>query len=245
MSSLLTELGIENPWMNVPGFLGYLPPAHLDFPLTMGAFLPPPLSLIPRTPVENHCAVSYPGGVLLHTGLPNPGLTAAARIYAQRWARLAVPVWLNLMPNNGEEAETMSSLVDELENVAAYQVSLPREADAAERKSLLAASGGEKPFLVEIPLDQVNEDLLAGVKESNACGVLLSAPRGKLQNDQKWVRGRLYGPALFPQVVDALRRLRALDKPILVGTGVYTAEQAEALLGLGVEAVQFDLALWA
>lgn len=244
MSGYLAELGIESPWLNAPGFLGALPPARLEFEGEMGAFLPMPLSLQPRTPVENRCLVRYPGGMMLHTGLPNPGLKAVVKQYGARWARLELPVWLALLPNNAEEAEEMSVVVDELENVAVCQIELPRQASREERRNILAAAAGEKPFFVELPLDLVNREMLSIIQESAAAGVVLSGPRGRLMNGGKWVNGRLYGPALYPQVVSMLHTLRKLNRPILVGCGVASIEQGKQLLELGVEGVQLDLMLW-
>ena len=244
MSGFLAELGIESSWLNAPGFLGPLPPARVELDVEMGAFLPISLSLQPRNPVENRCLARYPGGVMLHTGLPNPGLRAAVKQYGARWGRLDLPVWLALLPNNGEEAAEMSEVVDDLENVAVVQVELPRQASREERRNILAAAQGEKPFFVDLPLDQVNREMLGLIQESAASGVVLSGPRGRLLNNGKWVNGRLYGPALYPQVISVLHTLRRLNRPIIVGCGVSSIEQGEQLLGLGVEGVQLDLLLW-
>lgn len=244
MSDFLNSLGNLNAWGNAAGFLGLLPPAQTEFGKDLGVFLPSPLSLNPRDPVENRCLVSYPGGVLLHTGLPNPGIKKAVQTYSERWSRLPMPVWLNLLPNNADEAAQLSEIVDELENTAASVITLPTSASREERKLILNAARGEKPFLAEIPLDMVNGDLVDCVRFSEAAGVVLGAPRGRLFKDGKWVNGRLYGPALFPQVIAALRLLRRTGKPILVGCGVCSLEQGEQLLHLGVEAVLVDVLLW-
>jgi hypothetical protein len=244
MSGALNELGIASPWLNVPGFLGGLPPARMDLDLEMGAFLPMSISMQPRSPVENRCLVRYPGGVLLHTGMPNPGLRESIKQYAARWARLDLPVWLSLLPNNADEAEEMSEVVDELENVTTFQLELPRRSSKEECRSILTAAAGEKSFFVEIPLDLVNRDTLGMVQNSPAFGVVLSAPRGRLLNDGKWVNGRLYGPALYPQVISQLHSLRRLGKAVVIGCGVSSIEQGEQLIGLGVDGVQVDLPLW-
>jgi dihydroorotate dehydrogenase len=224
--------------------LDYLPPSHLEFPVEMGAFLPPSLSFNARNPAAVRAALPFPGGVLLRTGLPNPGMAAALKKYAQRWERLALPLWLSLIPGNATEAQEMSALVDDLECAVAFQMLLPRGASMRERAEILSAAQGEKPFFVELPLDEVSHEFIAMIQKSAASGVVVSAPRGILQRREQWVSGRLYGPALYPRTALAVRDLVREKVPVMAGCGVNTAAQGQALLDLGAIAVQLDVVLW-
>jgi dihydroorotate dehydrogenase (NAD+) catalytic subunit len=59
------------------------------------------------------------------------------------------------------------------------------------------------------------------------------------------VRGRLFGPAIFPLALQAVAALKErLQVPILASGGVYRGEQATALLRAGASAVQLDGVLW-
>jgi len=243
--AFLEEIGLESPWMNAAGFFGYMPPAHNEFNAPMGAFLPPPLTVEPRSPVENRALIRYPGGVLLHTALPNPGIKTAIRLYALRWSRLHLPVWLHLMPADVEEACEMSALADELENILAIEIELPLRFSVRDKLAMLNAAKGEKPVLAAIGVDEVDSDFILGCRSIGVNAVVLSAPRGRLLHKGQWVNGRLYGPALFPQMSLVLMRYRKIGLPLIAGCGVFTPEGGQELLDAGAAAVQVDAALWA
>jgi dihydroorotate dehydrogenase (NAD+) catalytic subunit len=59
------------------------------------------------------------------------------------------------------------------------------------------------------------------------------------------VRGRLYGPAIFPHALQAVAQLKEqLQVPIFAAGGVYRREDAMALLRAGAAAVQLDGVMW-
>lgn len=243
-NNFLAELGLDSPWMNVAGFLGYLPPTRLEFAVQWGAFLPPPLTFQARTPAENRALLHYPGGFLLHNALPNPGLPSAVKQYAKRWAKVKLPVWLHLFIENEEEAAQMSALADELENVLAIEVELPVRASNKARLAILNAARGEKPLLAVLPLNEVDREMIAACANSGVAGLVMAAPRGRLLKDGAWVNGRLYGPSLLPQVVLTLERYRKIGLPLIAGCGIYSAREGEQLLRAGASALQVDAVLW-
>ncbi len=240
----LDEMGLVSPWMNVAGFLGYLPPAHLEFGAEMGAFVPPMLTRQARNVAENRALLPYSGGFLLHNASPNPGITAALRQYAKRWSNLKLPVWLHLFAENEEEAAQMSALADELENVLAVQIEVPLRMANKARLAIWNAARGEKPLLAVLPLDEVQRDLVSGCAALGLSGLVLAAPRGRMRKNESWVNGRLYGPALLPQMVLALERYRKMGLPLIAGGGVYSLEEGDMLLKAGAVALQVDAALW-
>lgn len=238
------EMGLASPWMNAAGFLGYLPPAHLEFSELMGVFIPPPLSDLSRSPVVNRTAISYPGGFLLHTAFPNPGLKAAVRQYRPRWSKLHLPVWLHLLPVDEVEAAEMSKLADDLDNVIAIEVEPPARISLHERLSILTAARGEKPILAVVPLDEVSREFITGCEEGGISAAILTAPRGRLLRAGHWVNGRLYGPSLYPQMAMTLARFVKCNLPLIAGCGVFSIEAGQELLEAGATALQVDGALW-
>jgi len=244
VSAVLAELGISSPWLNVPGFLGYLPPAKLELGVPLGAFLPPPLSVIARSPASSRTSIPFAGGMLIRSGLPNPGLAEAMRQYGTRWGRLEAPLWLGLLPRDATDAQEMSARADELECAVTFEMLLPRGATVQKRADILAAAQGEKPFFVELPLDEVSREAVEVIRKSSARGIVVSAPRGTLLQGDQWVSGRLYGPALHPQMVRVVKDMVQAGLTVIAGCGVSTAAQGEALLQLGVSAIQFDIAWW-
>lgn len=240
----MDEIGLPSPWMNVAGFLGYLPPARMDFEAEMGAFVPPVLTLQQQLPAENRALIQYTGGFLLHNALPNPGMGTIIKQYAKKWARVKVPVWLQVFAENEDEAAQMSALADELENVLALQVEFPLRTSTRTRLAILNAAKGEKPLLAVLPAAEVDREFLTGCASQGVSGAVLAAPRGRLMARDGWVNGRLYGPSLLPQIVFALERHRRFGFPLIAGSGIFSVAAGEQLLKAGAAALQVDAALW-
>jgi dihydroorotate dehydrogenase len=194
-------LDLRSPWLNAAGSLGFTPPESWTWSEPPGAFVTNPVSLFPRTPAEGRGIIPFPGGFLLHSGLPNPGLKGLLAI--------------------GPQAEPEEAL------------------------RLARAGVGELPLVVNFPLTAAAEawvDKLAGL---GASAVSLGAPRGLLPGAKgKLVAGRLYGPAILPLALAAVRSLRRQALPVIAGGGVYRKADGEALLAAGATAVQLDSVLW-
>jgi len=61
----------------------------------------------------------------------------------------------------------------------------------------------------------------------------------------QYLRGRLYGPALLPLLLNTLARWRSkLPIPIIACGGIATPQDAIACLELGATAIQVDALLW-
>jgi dihydroorotate dehydrogenase (NAD+) catalytic subunit len=239
------DLEIPSPWMNAAGTLGFYPPAHWPLPEPQGIFVTNPLSCRPRTPAAERAALAYPGGLLLHSGLPNPGLQAVLRKYAGHWARSPIPIWVHLIPTNPSEADEMVRELEGVEGVAAVEVSVEANEDGAAALDILAAARGELPLVACLALSTVNQAWVKQIARLGVAAVTLSAPRGLLPNSAgKLIPGRLYSPALIPQVLASLSALRKLNLPVIAGAGVFRRQDAAALLGHGAAAVQVDTALW-
>lgn len=242
---MITELEINTPWMNAAGTLGFSPSARWAWPQAPGAFVTNPISLLPRTPAKNRALLRYPGGFLLHGGLPNPGLARVLRQHAAAWKRSSLPVWVHLLAERPEEIHSMVLALEEVEGVAAVEVGLPPEADAGLALELISAAQGELPVAACVPLNLAGQAWLAKLAGMGVRALTLGAPRGTLPNAAgALVQGRLYGPGLYPLMLSALTRFRSLGLPLIAGVGAFTVQQGEALLQAGASAVQLDAALW-
>lgn len=240
------DIFLTSPYLNSAGALGWTPPAAWNYPQPLGAFITPPLSLKPRTAAEERGLVPFPGGFLLHTGWPNPGLRSALKHYAPRWAHSEAPVWVHLLVSTPAETSEMVRLLEGLENVLGIELGLPPQASSAEKLELVRAAQGELPVAVCAGLDQISEDWLRALPEIGADCLTLTAPRGSLPKEPggKLISGRLYGPALFPLMLQAVRALRPLGLPLIAGAGIFRPQDAQTLLSAGAWAVQLDAALW-
>lgn len=247
------DLQLHTPIMNAAGMLGFAPdpfgPLELE---RLGMFVTDPLSLKARSPARGVRYLEYAGGFLLHTGYPNPGLNAALRRFAPRWARSSLPVMVHLLGQSAETLATMVTQLETVEGVAAIELGVPPEAEAELVQRLIEACLGELPLVVRLPLDRAvslaDELAESGLGEALAA-VSLAPPRGALPAsasnlEWEWAVGRLYGPALFPHALAAVRAVRRIGLPVIGGCGIYTSPQVHAMLGCGAIGVQLDSVLW-
>jgi dihydroorotate dehydrogenase (NAD+) catalytic subunit len=239
------DLSFQLPLMNAAGSLGFAPDPHGPADLEcFGAFVTNPVSLSPRTPAQERRCLPYPGGFLLHTGYPNPGIRAVLRRCAARWERSPVPIIVHILAQRGEEVFEIARRLDKLENLAALELGIPPEASPALAAELVSAALSERLVIARLPLEHA-EELASVVIASGAAAISLGAPRGALPAAPgKIIKGRLYGPAVFPLALETLQRLLRLGSPVIGGGGVYEPSQAEAMLQAGAVSVQLDAVLW-
>ena len=246
------DLYFSKPIMNTSGSLGFAPDSRAGVALdSFGAFVTNPFSLRPRLPAAKPELIEYPGGFLLHTGLPNPGLRAGIKKYASRWDKSDMPIIIHLMADRPEETQRMVGMLESQENVMATELGFaPLLANDIIRLTLEMCLG-ELPLIFSLPVEQV---LSLGPRliQEGAQAISISAPRGALpltpspspKERGEPITGRLYGPSLFPQTLETVYSAAKLGLPIVGAGGVWNKENAEAMLSAGALAVQVDAALW-
>jgi dihydroorotate dehydrogenase (NAD+) catalytic subunit len=242
------ELDIRSPWLNAAGSLGYAAPSPETWSWSepIGAFITNPVSLFPRTPAVERAVIPFPGGFLIHSGLPNPGLKGLLA-NARRWERSAVPLWVHIIGDTPEEIERMVRVLENQEYVSAIELGISPQAETEQALKLVQAAVGELPLVVNFQLTAAAEswvDKLAGL---GASALSLGAPRGLLPAAGaagKLIAGRIYGPAILPLALAAVRSLRRQPLPVITGGGVYRKADGEALLAAGAVGVQLDSVLW-
>lgn len=250
------ELSLASPWMNAAGMLGFAPQtapgsrrppgqAETSAVEPMGAFVTNPISLNPRAPAADRCMVPFAGGVLLHSGLPNPGLSRVLRRYAARWAKSPAPVWVHLIGSNPDEIYQMVRRLEGIDGVEAVEIGLPPNARDDQALAFIDAAYGELPLIAHLPLTAAAEPWLDELPAHGASAVSFGGPRGTLLDETgRPVSGRLYGPALLPLIMAAVQTARRLGIPIIAGAGIYHPRDAQMLRDAGAWAVQLDTVLW-
>jgi len=240
-----SNLSFATPLMNAAGSLGFAPELRLPLDLSQfGAFLTNPVSLLPRTPAHGPRCLPFPGGFLLHTGYPNPGLEAVLRRCAQRWARSPLPVLVHLLGQGVDDLACMAMRLEMVTGVTGIELGFPKDADREMVRAFIRAASGELPVIACLPIDHAVE-LAQAALEAGAVAISLGAPRGVLPLPEGgFVQGRLYGPALFPQALAAVRGLATTGTPVIGAGGVYSQVQVQAMLAAGALAVQLDSVLW-
>jgi dihydroorotate dehydrogenase (NAD+) catalytic subunit len=243
------ELFLSSPWINAAGSMGWALPARWSVPgidlKMLGAFVTNPVSQGKHTPAGERELLPFPGGALLHSGLPNPGLSRVLNKYRERWAQSSLPVWVHLIGSTPGEIQTMVRRLEECEGVAAVELGLPPDLHPEELLALVEAAYGELPLVVQLPLTAAGEGWLTRLPGLGVSAVSLGAPRGALPGSTgRPVVGRLYGPALYPQTLNAVQSIQRLGIPVIAGPGIYRQDTAKALLNAGALAVQLDTVLW-
>ena len=252
------DLYFSKPIMNAAGSLGFAPDSRTGISLdSFGAFVTNPFSLRPRLPTAQPTVIEYPGGFLLHTGLPNPGISAGIKRYASKWNKSDLPIIVHLMADRPEETRNMVRMLEEIENVMAVELGFaPLLADDILMLTLEMCLG-EIPLIFSLPVEQVLS-LGPRLVQDGAQAISIGAPRGALaltpspypeghtspSGRGELVTGRLYGQSLFPQALNIVRDAAKLGIPIIGAGGVWTKENVDAMLSVGALAVQVDAALW-
>ena len=246
------DLYFSKPLMNAAGSLGFAPDPRTGMPfVSFGAFVTNPLSLRPRHPTAKPQIIEYPGGFLLHTGLPNPGFNSAIRKYASRWDKSELPVIVHLMADRPEETQRMVRMLESQENVMAAELGFAPLLAGDIILLTLEMCLGEVPLIFSLPVEQVL-NLGPRLVQEGAQAISISAPRGALplptttapSKSGELTTGRLYGPSLFPRTLETVYSAAKLGLPIIGAGGVWSKENADAMLSTGALAVQLDAVMW-
>jgi dihydroorotate dehydrogenase (NAD+) catalytic subunit len=251
-------LTLANPVMPAAGCFGFgTEYARLVDVEMLGAVVAGPITAAPRQGAAPPRTLPIAGGVLLHTGLANPGVAAAIRRYARAWARSPVPVIVHVAGTTPDEAASCCRRLSSVEAIAGIELGLPDTAGGStELADVLddltaiiraARTTASQPLIVQLPLSRADA-LCEAVVESGADALTVAAPpRGTAWHASSghFVTGRLYGPFVLPLALRALRRVAEIVPVPLIGCGgIHSAEDGLAFLHAGAVAVQVGGALW-
>ena len=239
------DIYFSKPIINAAGSLGFSPDPRAGIPFDrFGAFITNPISLRPRLPTPQPALIEFPGGFLLHTGLPNPGLSAVIKKHSPRWNRADLPIVPHLMADRPEESAQMVHMLEGIENVMAVELGFAPLLSNDILLLTLDMCLGEVPLIFSLPMEQV---LSLGPKliEKGAVAISIACPRGALVNDKnKLTTGRVHGPSIFPQALNTVRTAAMSGIPIIGAGGVWTEKDAADMLSAGAMAVEMDASLW-
>lgn len=235
-------LALRSPLLNAAGILGFAGEARGSVDLAaLGAFVTNPFTFNSRTPARPPNAVELPDGVLIHTGLPNPGLKAALRRYPREWQRLGPPVILHLAATQLAEVRASVDLLEREERVAGVELGFRDDVEAGELAALIRAVAGAVPLVARLPAGR-GVELAEAALNAGADALVLSAPP---RQTVKGVTGRLYSPQVLGFVVEEIRAVSQLTPLPLIGAGgVFSLENAQTMLAAGAVAFQLDAVLW-
>lgn len=240
-------LTLRGPLLNAAGVLGFAGEYRglLDFS-QLGAFVTNPITLHARTPAAPPNAVALPDGVLIHTGLPNPGLRAALRRFPREWERdlirLGVSVILHLAATTPAEVRRSVDWIEREERVSGVELGFRDDVTADELEMLVRPARGGAPLIARLPAGRGLE-LAGAATRAGADALTVSAPPRRTVGA---VTGRYYGRDCLPAALDEVRAVCALlpETPVIGAGGLFTPDDVRAMREAGAVAVQLDAALW-
>jgi dihydroorotate dehydrogenase len=214
----------------------------------LGVFITNPISLEPRTPAALRCAIPFNGGVLLHSGYPNPGLGQIVKKHARVWSKSDIPIILHLMADDLHSMEKMIRILENVEGVSGLELSFAPECKPHEMARILQISIMERPVIAQLDIEQMKM-VLPLMETTDLTAVSMMSKRGSLplncvNGETVNITGRLFGPSLFPQALLNLEKALSYGFPVIVSGGIMTKMQVEQALISGAYAVQLDTVLW-
>ncbi len=217
----------------------------------LGAIITNPVTIDQWNPATGTRIVSLDAGILVHTGLPNPGLARVIKQNINVWRKLPVPVIVHLVATSARQIKQAGDMLDPLDEVAGVELGLPDDiSEDAAFDLVRSASTIEKPLLVRLPFFECYQ-LAEAVVEAGADTIVVSAaPRGTARDEHsgRLVNGRIYGPLLKPVILRMVGRLRRQvpdEIPIIGAGGIHSPQDARDYIDAGAIAVQVDTATWA
>ena len=256
MSIQITRAGkyslfVDSPVMNAAGVAGFANNyRHLIDVRKLGAFVTNPVTIDPWSPATGTRVVPMDAGVLVHTGLPNQGLSKVIKEYDPIWHDMGLPIILHIVGTTTDHITTMVRRLDRVDSVAAIELGLDDDItwEEAEALTLAATNTAEKPVLVRLPAFAVNE-VADVVVDSGADALVVAAPpRGTARDPRsgKLVSGRVYGPLVKPMILRLVGSLarRITDVPIIGAGGIHSSQDARDYIEAGARAVQVDSVTW-
>ncbi len=244
-------LVVENPVIAAAGTFGFDGAAYqnlVDF-TKLGAIVTNPVTWKPRHVAGGPRVVPLPSGVLIHTGLPNPGVNQVIKTFGARWAHSLAPVIVHVVATSPGEVARCTSVLDRCEGVDGIELGLHDQAEPEDIAAIVQAAHDNTllPILAKVPLYRAVE-LARAAEEAGAGGlVVASPPRGTTRDPEsgKLVGGRLYGPWLKAQALRAVGQVaRAAQIPVIGCGGIHSPDDARDYLEAGAAAVQVDTLIW-
>jgi len=244
------SLEVQTPVMPAAGTFGY-GDVYRDFINVekLGAIVTNPITYESRSPASGTRVVPLDAGILVHTGLPNPGLNKVLKRYRNLWLMLPLPIIVHLVGTTADQVRKSVSRLDGEESVNAIELGLNDDISWKEAEELVKAAveKTEKPVLVRLPLQDAYE-IAEAVSDAGAGALVIAAPpRGTARDPLtgRLVSGRIYGPLVKPMVLRVVGQIiRRVDIPIIGAGGIHTPQDARDYLEAGARAVQVDSVIW-
>lgn len=244
-------LSLNSPVMTASGVMGFANAYYNIIDISkLGAYVTNPITYAPWSPATGTRVVPIDAGVLLHTGLPNPGLSRTIKEYKAVWRDMDIPVIAHLVATEPDHIEKAVRHIDSEETLMAIELGLDDDISRRDAEHLVktAKRVAEKPIIVRLPVSDAYE-LAYAVSDAGADALVLTAPpRGTARDPRsgRLVSGRIYSPVVKAMVLRLVGVLASQidDIPIIGAGGIHSTQDARDYLEAGAVAVQLDSVTW-
>jgi dihydroorotate dehydrogenase (NAD+) catalytic subunit len=216
---------------------------------TLGALVTSPVTHKPWNPASGTRVIPLDAGVLVHTGLPNQGISKTVGQYRTAWEKLDVPVIMHIVATTVDDVARCASRIEAEDVISGIELGLNDDTspEVAEDFIKAAIKNTEKPLLIRLPMQDAYE-LARPCADAGAGGLVVTAPpRGTARDPYsgRLVPGRIYGPMVKPMALRIVGQLaNRIDIPIIGAGGVHSPQDARDFIEAGARAVQVDSVTW-
>jgi dihydroorotate dehydrogenase (NAD+) catalytic subunit len=243
-------LQIANPVIGAAGIFGFSGEYGRLIDLDkLGAIVTNPVTWKPRRAASGTRVVPLDSGVLVHTGLPNPGMHHVYREYAAKWRNAPAPIIVHIVATTPDEVGKCAQVLEMAEGVVGIEIGLNDQATHRDARLMIGAArqNTHLPLLARLPLYQVAEVAQSAEEAGADALVIAGPPRGTARDPLtgQLVGGRTYGPWLKAQCLRAVGQMAGHVKiPIIGCGGIHNPDDARDYLEAGAIAVQIDTVAW-
>ena len=215
----------------------------------LGAIVTNPVTYKPWHPATGTRVIPLDAGVLVHTGLPNLGISKTLAKYRTALDKLPLPIILHVVATSPGDVASCAARIDAEHAIDAIELGLNDDTSIDESVDFVRAAvrRTEKPVLVRLPLNEAYT-LAQPVADAGAGALVIAAPpRGTARDPYsgRLLSGRIYGPLVKPMVLRVVGQLAdQVDVPIIGAGGIHSPQDARDYLDAGAVAVQVDSATW-
>jgi len=250
-------LMLRNPLIAGPGTIGYGREYGRLLPLErLAAVITNTTTLHARPGNPQPRLAETPAGMILATGLQNPGLRTVLQRHARLWERLPVPVILSLAAEDEQSFAQCIELAQHTGAVAAFELEpdlLTTDVDMVGVVDALRGISGV-PLLVHLPVapPQALADAIVDLEAVGCDGVIVGSPWPGLVTaqaaSQQLLAGGVCGPAIRPLALrlvhDVVQLLGTEHVPLLAAGGISSAADVASFLAVGASAVILDTVIY-
>ncbi len=243
-------LQVVNPVIGAAGIFGFSGEyARLIDLSKLGAIVTNPVTWKPRRAASGTRVVSLDSGVLVHTGLPNPGMHSVYRNYAAKWQNSAAPIIVHVVATSPDEVGKCVQVLDMNDGIVGVEIGLSDQSTHRDARLMIGAARQNTtlPLMARLPLYYAAH-VAAASEEAGADALVVAAPpRGTARDPLtgQLVGGRVYGPWLKALGLRAVGQIvQHVKIPVIGCGGIHNPDDARDYLEAGAVAVQVDSVAW-